>query len=393
MSKKQKTDEPAETFKYANLQQAVRCRDLPELEHMITCGRWDLNTVNQPILHLAVTHNYPEIVEYLLKAGADLELCDSSDCTPLAHAIRNGRTDIAYRLIAAGANIESVLGVCSVLQVEITLEGNLHVVKAMLHGKNLTLDYNYTDNRGDHLIHWAARANRIDIVRHLIKQGISVNKMSNSAYTPLHYAVSYDHFELTRWLVLVAGADVHSLTLDSSPACIRVATGRSWRWLLRRPGCDLNLTPDDASEVFKHGFRTNLNDCDIDNDACNILALALESNQFRADTIDFSGNPRIGLEGITALANAFRKVDKTRFNKFVISQLPLRWLNKLKAAAEPKKIKIQCPFPSLLVITSFYIARYLEAKKEITSRLAEAAELLPPGMYEQVLNHLFQNTL
>merc|ERR1712125_318344 len=101
----------------------------------------------------------------------------------------------------------------------------------MLHGKNLTLDYNYTDNRGDHLIHWAARANRIDIVRHLIKQGISVNKMSNSAYTPLHYAVSYDHFELTRWLVLVAGADVHSLTLDSSPACIRVATGRSWRWL------------------------------------------------------------------------------------------------------------------------------------------------------------------
>lgn len=62
------------------------------------------NPTKVTALHAAVSSNQPQIVEWLLDAGADVNARQQSDYTPLMGAAANARTEILEMLLPRGAD-------------------------------------------------------------------------------------------------------------------------------------------------------------------------------------------------------------------------------------------------------------------------------------------------
>ncbi|WP_440533074.1 ankyrin repeat domain-containing protein [Variovorax sp. YR566] len=60
----------------------------------------------QTALHAAADAGHLPAVGYLIDQGADLNALDNIEMTPLMHACSRGRSTVALRLMAAGANVE-----------------------------------------------------------------------------------------------------------------------------------------------------------------------------------------------------------------------------------------------------------------------------------------------
>jgi ankyrin repeat protein len=119
---------------------------------------------NTPLLFASMTGD-PDNVQLLLAHGADLSAA-------LAQAVTFGYPDIVRTLIAAGAPAK------------------------------------VTDGSGINLLHWAAIANRPEVIPALAEAGVSIDAQDDSGFTPLMYAATID-FGDTRSLraLLKAGAD------------------------------------------------------------------------------------------------------------------------------------------------------------------------------------------
>ena len=65
--------------------------------------------MNQSILHVAIEHNQTEVVDFLLRCGADVQIVDNVKISPLYAAIKGGNSVIVEKLLEAGcdANIGS----------------------------------------------------------------------------------------------------------------------------------------------------------------------------------------------------------------------------------------------------------------------------------------------
>ena len=57
-------------------------------------------------LHMAALHNEAEIVQMLIKAGANIRCCDGNMATPLHYAAMEGSVVVAKMLFEAGNKIE-----------------------------------------------------------------------------------------------------------------------------------------------------------------------------------------------------------------------------------------------------------------------------------------------
>jgi len=122
---------------------------------------------------LAVHSGHKEIVELLIAEGADVNLKDQFDSTPLHEAVTGGHKDIAELLIANGADVNA---------------------------KN--------DNDGTPLRD-AAEGGHKEIAELLIAEGADVNAKGGIAGgTPLHGAVTFSHKEIVE-LLIAKGADVN----------------------------------------------------------------------------------------------------------------------------------------------------------------------------------------
>jgi ankyrin repeat protein len=69
-----------------------------------------LSVSGQSVLHVAVSHGNPQIVQLVLSAHPDLEALDVNGNTPLDTAVFNGREEIVRLLLAHGANIKGTHG-------------------------------------------------------------------------------------------------------------------------------------------------------------------------------------------------------------------------------------------------------------------------------------------
>ncbi|RZC83413.1 hypothetical protein C5167_046202 [Papaver somniferum] len=59
-------------------------------------------------LHMAAANGHLGIVEYLIKSGVDLNVCNAEKNTPLHWACLNGRIEVVKNLILAGAKLSSL---------------------------------------------------------------------------------------------------------------------------------------------------------------------------------------------------------------------------------------------------------------------------------------------
>jgi len=84
----------------------IRTRNTPETIKFLEDREWDLNAFlnnfKWTALHLAAYQGDSELVEYLIRKGADLEISNSTGFTPFKLAEYKGNTEIC-RILSSGA--------------------------------------------------------------------------------------------------------------------------------------------------------------------------------------------------------------------------------------------------------------------------------------------------
>ena len=161
---------------------------LEVVDFLIKAGADISAGANTPLME-AAQEGHLELVKYLIVAGADVNAATSSGDTALMYACDNGHTDVAEVTITAGANIEQ--------EAE---GGRTPLMKACRSGHAATVEF-------------------------LISRGANVNKVStNCDQTPLSLACSHGHLEVVE-ILLAHGADPTHKLRDSSTMLIEAAKG------------------------------------------------------------------------------------------------------------------------------------------------------------------------
>jgi ankyrin repeat protein len=170
-------------------------------------------------LSFAAHENCKEIVEILLRFGANKDYVNNNGNTPLHRAAGNGHAPIAELLIQAGANIEAKDNsgktplhcaawdpFVSTVKLLHGVAGHVFAMKLLIQaGANIdTIDnYNHTP------LHDAASAKYASIVELLIQAGANIEAKDNIGKTPLHCAAEKGHASGGEWLLL-AGANIEA---------------------------------------------------------------------------------------------------------------------------------------------------------------------------------------
>jgi hypothetical protein len=129
-------------------------------------------------LHIAASRDQTDIVELLIRAGANPNVKDQEGLTPLHLAAGNhSSTNLASTLISEGANVNA---------------------------KN---KYGYTP------LHIVAFSPLKDLAELLIGAGANIHAQDKDGKTPLHFAASYRRND-TAALLIHAGANIHAQDKD-----------------------------------------------------------------------------------------------------------------------------------------------------------------------------------
>lgn len=197
------------------LHEAAQTGDLLRAKHWLQLGA-DVNAgdaLGDTCLHKAIEEGHLEFVVWLVNEEADLTSTRYKDhCPPLHWAAWNGQVEIATWLIEhAGVSIHEA------------------------------------DNTGDTPMHLACGSHRpdgVEVAKLLFAKGAVVDARNHEGKTPLHVAAQSGEFTTVRWMVKVAGADVHMADKNDN-TCVHWATkgGRHKlvRWL-KQKGANMHAT-------------------------------------------------------------------------------------------------------------------------------------------------------
>lgn len=153
---------------------------------------WDATDLAERTpLHLACAHNrkYLDIITFLLKHGADPNLLDNTQCTPLHDAVTEGHQNLVDVLLSnprtevntPGNNSRTALH-------KAAYRGHLYIAGMLLRSGPDMVDQRDAD--GFTPLHDASRQNKPDMVERLIEAEADVNAKAKAGVTPLHLAAS-----------------------------------------------------------------------------------------------------------------------------------------------------------------------------------------------------------
>ncbi|EDS35491.1 ANKTM1 [Culex quinquefasciatus] len=157
-------------------------------------------------LHCAAIFDRPDLVEYLVQEGADLNALDQENRSPLLLAASRGGWRTVMVLIRLGANISLKDANCrNVIHLIITNGGHLDEFAHEVSGTPSEFYFlqllNAKDNTGCSPLHYASRDGHIQSLQHLIRFGASINVKNKYNESPLHFAARYGHINSLRQLL------------------------------------------------------------------------------------------------------------------------------------------------------------------------------------------------
>lgn len=170
------------------------------------------NAVGQIPLHLAAGKGHQEVVSQLLRAGAEPNVQDRIGRTPLYIAAVHGKASVIGELARAGADMAAITLGGSAPLTAAAEEGQANVVKALLKlgiwvlgGRRVWAD----------ALCCSARQGYCDVLRQLLlaagQGGLPGSKfIARTGTSPIHCAAAYGRLGATRML-LEAGADENIL--------------------------------------------------------------------------------------------------------------------------------------------------------------------------------------
>ncbi|KAL9905738.1 transient receptor potential cation channel A1 [Glossina fuscipes fuscipes] len=174
------------------------------MEKRICLSRTDVQKMTP--LHCASMFDHPDIVEYLVQEGADVNALDKEHRSPLLLAASRSGWKTVHLLIRLGANI-GIKDASSrnVLHLVIMNGGRLQefaeeVCKTQTQAQ-LELLLNEKDNTGCSALHYASRDGHIRSLENLIRLGACINLKNNNNESPLHFAARYGRYNTVKQLL------------------------------------------------------------------------------------------------------------------------------------------------------------------------------------------------
>jgi len=191
------------------LADAVIKKDTAKIEQLLQTGV-DVNTQHPTsgttaLMIASSYYYYDDIVEFLIRKGAKIDLQDSEGKTALLWAASNSLPN-AKILIANGAkvNIAANDGMTPFLQATLGVSsGKVSIELCDLlrkKGANINAALSKQSAKGWTALHYAAVNGDVELVRYLVKYGANVNKSTGEGSTPLFLARLGDHEEVVQIL-------------------------------------------------------------------------------------------------------------------------------------------------------------------------------------------------
>ncbi|XP_029649365.1 poly [ADP-ribose] polymerase tankyrase-1-like [Octopus sinensis] len=218
-------------------------------------------------LHIAADKSHYDVMDILLKHGAQVNALDSLGQTALHRVAKQGNVQACRLLLSHGVdpttmslqgytaaqlaseNVKKILREgpsIGVVEVDIQLleaakSGDLDLVKKLVTAQPSAVNCRDLDGRHSTPLHFAAGYNRVSVVDFLLQNGADVHAKDKGGLVPLHNACSYGHYEVTELLIkhgaLVNVADLWKFT----PLHEAAAKGKfEICKLLLKHGADLN---------------------------------------------------------------------------------------------------------------------------------------------------------
>ncbi|XP_047128184.1 poly [ADP-ribose] polymerase tankyrase-2 isoform X1 [Hydra vulgaris] len=191
------------------------------VEHLLRCGA-DVHAKDKGglvPLHNACSYGHFEIAEILVRHGANVNAADYWKFTPLHEAAAKGKFDICKLLLKHGADPkkknhegytpldlvkEGFPDVADLLRgdaalLEAAKKGNLAKVMKLVTHQNINC--RDTLGRNSTPLHLAAGYNHVEVAEYLLEFGADVNAQDKGGLIPLHNASSYGHVDIAALLI------------------------------------------------------------------------------------------------------------------------------------------------------------------------------------------------
>jgi ankyrin repeat protein len=140
-------------------------------------------------LHFAAMYNHIEAVEFLLRAGADLEARDKEGLTALHHSLDSfASTDVAELLVSAGANLNSRSSEGETPLMQAARGGFISSLHLILSKPNEDV-LHARDRWGKTALHHAIEERQFSAAEELVKLGAKVTIVDYASMSPLHSAL------------------------------------------------------------------------------------------------------------------------------------------------------------------------------------------------------------
>uniref|UniRef100_A0A670K310 Ankyrin repeat domain 17 n=1 Tax=Podarcis muralis TaxID=64176 RepID=A0A670K310_PODMU len=212
-------------------------------------------------LTLACCGGFLEVADFLIKAGADIELGCS---TPLMEAAQEGHLELVKYLLAAGANVHATTATGDTALTYACENGHTDVADVLLQA-DADLEFliskldsispfpqEHESEGGRTPLMKAARAGHVCTVQFLISKGANVNRTTaNNDHTVLSLACAGGHLSVVE-LLLAHGADPTHRLKDGSTMLIEAAKGGHTSvvcYLLDYPNNLLSAPPPESTQL------------------------------------------------------------------------------------------------------------------------------------------------
>lgn len=184
------------------------------VKRLLQDTRIDINAVSkqrETPLHVAVQHAQLEVVNTLLAdPKCNVVSKNRKHQTPFELAGRVGNPEIFCALLNTGKiktrfdRNESLA-----LLTNLTMRDNDICLDVLLHRCKVHL--NEVDNNGEHIVHVAARKNRINFLKRLLEEsGLNINAINAEGKTPLQSAIDAGHYSIVKMLLEDRRIEIHA---------------------------------------------------------------------------------------------------------------------------------------------------------------------------------------
>lgn len=191
----------------------------------------DINLIDEKgrtPLHIASGFGLSKIIKYLIEKGATVSLKDHKGMTALHLAAKSG--DLKTVRLLMPKNKKEASAFCQqgdVLEqtpIQLAILKNHFSVARFLINKLKLTEINTLNVRGFALLHYAAAANNLDTIKHLLKKGARVDQPDRHGATALYHIAHSTHFNLDafKYLVEEGNANIHA-PLDNGDTLLHCA--------------------------------------------------------------------------------------------------------------------------------------------------------------------------